>query len=71
MTIEEAREEIPCEEIFEAKMCAYCGFDGYCPNRCYELLKFRKLDFERVVKCYARNGGEMHKVIRFIKDAKI
>lgn len=71
MTIEEAREEIPCREIFEQEMCDYCGFDGYCPNMCAERLKLEKLDFERVIKSYARNDGEMHKVIRFIKDARI
>lgn len=70
MTLEQARIEIPDIDTF-CKMCCYCctANDGYyCPSECETLEKARKLDFDRIVKSYARNDGDMIKVDRYIKQ---
>lgn len=72
MTIEEARECIPNFKAFENEVCNSCvENDWYCPSRCRILEKASKLDFERIQKSYARNDGEMWKVMRYIKRAKV
>lgn len=72
MTIEEAKGEIPDIVRFANRACQECtANDWYCSSVCDTLRKARKLDYNRILKCYARNGGEMWKVIRYIKRAKI
>ena len=73
MTIEEAKKDIPDFEAFRKEACTVCtANDWYCPfNVCDTLLKAGELDYERILKCYARNDGEMYKVFRWLKKAKI
>lgn len=73
MTIEEAKEYIPDFEAFRKEACTVCtANDWYCPfNVCDTLLKAGELDYNRILKCYARNDGEMYKVFRWLKKARI
>lgn len=73
MTIEEAKEYIPDFEAFRNEACTVCtANDWYCPfNVCDTLLKAGELDYNRILKCYARHDGEMYKVFRWIKQARI
>ena len=72
MTIEEAKEYIPDFEAFRKEFCSVCvANDWYCPNVCNALLKASELDYNRILKCYARNDGEMWKVVRWIRQARI
>lgn len=68
MTIEEAKREIPDFNTFQKEACNRCtANDWYCPSLCKMLLKAQKLDYNRILKCYARHGGEIWKVFRWIK----
>ena len=71
MTIEEAKEYIPDFKSFYAEACAMCAQEWYCPHNCEILDKARKMDFNRILKCYARHDGEMYKVLRWLKQARI
>ena len=72
MTYEEAKREIPDFESFRIDCCNHCtGNDWYCPSDCEMLEKARKLDFDRILKCYARHDGDLRKVSRYIKETKI
>lgn len=72
MTIEQAREDIPDFKAFENEFCNKCvANDWYCPDRCRILGKALKIDFERILKSYARNDGDLAKVSRFLREAKI
>ncbi len=72
MTIEQAREEFENYGQFAHAVCTVgCGHEWYCPSWCDVLLKGEKMDFERILKSYARNDGDMNKVVRFIKRAKV
>lgn len=72
MTIEQAREDIPDLKAFENEFCNKCvANDWYCPDRCRILEKALKIDFERILKSYARNDGDLTKVSRFLREAKI
>lgn len=73
MTIEEAKEYIPDYEAFRKEACTVCtANDWYCPfNVCDTLLKAGELDYERILRCYARHDGEMYKVFRWIRQARI
>lgn len=72
MTIKEAKEYIPDFEAFRNEFCSVCvANDWYCPNVCDTLLKAGELDYNRILKCYARHDGEMYKVFRWIKQARI
>lgn len=72
MTIEEAKEYMPDIEAFRNEACHRCtANDWYCPDVCDMLLKAGELDYERILKCYARNDGEMYKVFRWLKQARI
>lgn len=71
MTIEEAKEYMPDFESFRKEACNTCGHDYYCPQRCEDLRKAERMDFNRILKCYARNGGETYKVLRWLKQARI
>lgn len=72
MTIEEAREEIPDIDSFRTHCCNQCTTnDWYCPSDCEMLEKARKLDFERILKSYARNDGDLTKVSHYIQTTQI
>lgn len=71
MTIEEAKKDIPDLDTFCMLACNNCGADWYCPTYCDVLEKAKRMDFNRILKCYARNGGEMYKVLRWLKKARI
>lgn len=72
MTIEQARDCIPDFNAFENEFCNKCvANDWYCPDRCRILGKALKMDFERILKSYARNDGDLTKVSRFLREAKI
>lgn len=71
MTIEEAKEYIPDFEAFCKEACATCTEEWYCPHNCEILSKATKMDFNRILKCYARHDGEMYKVLRWLKQARI
>lgn len=71
MTIEEAKEYIPDFEAFRNEACAICTEEWYCPHNCEILSKATKMDFNRILKCYARNDGEMYNVLRWLKQARI
>lgn len=72
MTIKEAKEYIPDFEAFRNEFCSVCvANDWYCPNVCDTLLKAGELDYNRILKCYARNDGEIWKVVRWLKKARI
>lgn len=72
MTIEEAKEYIPDFEAFRNEFCSVCvANDWCCPNVCDTLLKAGELDYNRILKCYARNDGEIWKVVQWLKKARI
>lgn len=72
MTIEEAREEILDINSFCSQCCDCCtGNDWYCPSECEMLTKSRKLNFARILKCYARHCGDLNKVEQYIKGTKV
>ena len=70
MTLEEAWEEIPNIDSFCKHACINCKQDWFCPTFCDNLEKSFKMDYERLVKCYARNDGDWIKIFRYIKQAK-
>ena len=72
MTIDEAKQEIPTFDSFADEMCNYCQSDAYCPSYapCETLQKAEKM-FDRVQQAYARHDGDIIKVDRYIKGAKI
>lgn len=67
MTYEVAKEEIVDFETFVKVACNSCNNDWYCPSYCDVLEKANKMDFDLIIKCYARNDGDMCKVFRYIK----
>lgn len=72
MTIEDAKAYIPDFDAFRKETCNICtANDWYCPSECDTLKKARQLDFNRILKCYARNGGDIQKVINYIRTARI
>jgi hypothetical protein len=72
MTYEEAKEQIPDFESFRVECCNSCtSNDWYCPSDCEMLEKARKLDFDRILKCYAKHDGDLSKVAGYIKRTKI
>ena len=71
MTIEEAKEYIPDFDSFCKEACDNCGTEWHCPDYCDLLEKAERMDFNRILKCYARNDGEMYKVLRWLKQARI
>ena len=71
MTIEEAKKYIPDLDSFRYQACHCCKNDWYCPSYCDVLEKAKRIDFNRILKCYARNDGEMYKVLRWLKQARI
>ena len=72
MTERQAREDIPDIDTFCKECCGNCtSNDWYCPSACKVLKKARKLDFDRIVKCYAEHDGDLNKVCRYIRNTKI
>ncbi len=72
ITIEEAKYDIPDFDRFREEFCRVCtANDWYCPSDCDVLEKARKLDYDRILKAYTRNGGDLNKVCRYIKRTKI
>lgn len=71
MTTVDAREYIPNLTIFRKEACEACKQSDYCPQYCDTLLKAERMDFNRILKCYARHDGEMYKVLRWLKQARI
>lgn len=72
MTIEEAKEYMPDFDSFCKEACHSCtANDWYCPDVCDMLLKASEIDYNRILKCYARNDGEIYKVLRWLKQARI
>ncbi len=72
MTFEQAKEDLGDIDSFCHQVCVCCtANDAFCPSECDDLQKARQLDFDRLVKCYARNGGDLVAVIRYIKSTKI
>lgn len=68
MTIEEARQDIPEFDTFRNICCNNCtANDWYCPSDCEMLTKGREIGYERILKAYARNDGDISKVCRYIK----
>lgn len=70
MTYEQAKSELIDIDTFCRIACNSCNTDWYCPSYCDVLLKARKMNFDLIIKCYARNDGEMWKVFRYIKTPK-
>lgn len=66
MTIEEAKKDIPDFDSFCRQACLRCNNDWYCPSYCDVLEKAERMDFNRILKCYARHDGEMYKVLRWL-----
>ena len=71
MTIEEAKEYIPDVDSLCRQACLCCNNEWYCPTYCDVLEKAARMDYNRILKCYARNDGEMWKVVRWIRQARI
>lgn len=72
MTIEEAKQEIPTFDSFVDEMCNACTSDGYCPSYAYcDVIRKAEKMFDRVQQAYARHDGDIVKVDRYIKGAKI
>lgn len=70
MTCEEAKAEIIDFPTFCRISCNSCNSDWYCPSYCDVLEKASKMNFDLIIKAYARNDGEMYKVFRYIKNTK-
>lgn len=66
MTIEEAKEYIPDFDSFCQKAREWCGNNWYCRCYCDTLCKAQGLDFISILEYYARNGGEMYKVLQWL-----
>lgn len=72
MTLDEARKKLGNIDDFCKSACSVCtANDWYCPTECDTLRKARRMNFDRIIKSYARNDGDLSKVFRFIKEAKI
>lgn len=72
MTIEEAKEKIPTIESFIQESCNHCtANDWYFPSLCDDLEKAKRMPFEKIQAAYARHGGDMVKVHRYIKQFRI
>lgn len=70
MTIEEAYADCPSFESFAYVCCVYCKSDRYCTACCDMLEKAKRMPFEKIIKSYAHNEGDIAKVARYIKRYK-
>ena len=71
MTYEEAKEELKDIDSFCHRTCIACNSEWFCPSYCDMLLKAKKLDFDRIIKCYAKHDGDMCKVFRYLETTKL
>ena len=72
MKYEQTKEQIPDFDSFKQECCINCtGNDWFCPSDCEMLEKARELDYDRILKCYTKHDGDLRKVARYIKAAKI
>lgn len=67
---EQAKEDLKDINNFCHLACVHCNNDWFCPSHCAMLEKAKKLDFDLLVKSYARNEGDWSKVFRYIKRTK-
>ena len=68
MAIEEAREDIPDFDRFREEVCHQCtANDWYCSSDCDLLEEASKLEYDIILKAYARNDGDLYKVCRYLK----
>jgi hypothetical protein len=71
MKLEEARNEVGNITDFCHSVCISCtANDWFCPTYCVELEKAYRMPFEKILKSYARNDGDIWKVVRYIKRYK-
>jgi hypothetical protein len=71
MTYEEALEELPNIENFCNRICNTCtANDWYCPTYCLDLEKAHRIPFDKIAKSYARNDGDVWRVMRYIRRYK-
>lgn len=71
MTISEAKNDIKDIEQFRNSVCMSCtANDWFCPSYCNILEKAERIDFNKILKSYARNDGDIWKVIRYIHRYK-
>ncbi len=68
MTIEEAREAMPDIEYVLKNICHICSNVDLCKN-CKMHKKANRIGYERILAYYARNEGNMKKVLRYIRKA--
>ena len=66
----EAQAEIIDFSTFCRISCNSCNSEWYCPSYCDVLEKASKMDFDLIIRAYARNDGDMQKVFRYIKNTK-
>ena len=71
MTLEEAKKEISDIDRFCHAACIQCSSEWFCPTYCEMLEKARKISYERLLKCYARNDGDWRKVFRYVNRTRI
>lgn len=72
MTLDEARKKLGNIDDFCKSACSVCtANDWYCPTECDTLRKARRMNFDCIIKSYARNDGDWSKVLRYINQARI
>lgn len=72
MTYQEAKAEIGDMDTFCQLYCDSCTSSPWsCPDECQTLFKARQMGIRRITECYARHDGDMKKVDRYIKQAKL
>ena len=64
---EEAKADLKNIDNFCHAACIHCSNDWFCPTDCEMLKKARKMNFDLLIKCYARNEGDWSKIFRYIK----
>lgn len=58
-------------ETFCYGVCVSCtANDWFCPSYCEVLEKAHRIPFDRILKSYLRNDGDVWKVVRYIKRYK-
>ena len=70
MTLDEAKQKIPTIDSFADELCVYCHNECICSLWCETLRKAEKM-FEKVQTAYARYDGDIVKIDRYIKGAKL
>lgn len=63
---------MPNIEYFLESVCGTCtANDWYCPSYCHDLEKAQQMPFEKIQAAYARHDGEIWKIMRYIKQARL